>query len=311
MAGFFASAVIVPHSGSSLQYATVGETNDIRQQGGPMKIALIQQHATTNKRDNLERGLAALKEAAAGGARLVCYPELAFEPFYPQKLPTDDIRELAEPVPGPTTRAFMAEAKRLGIVIVLNLFELDGDKTYDCSPVIDSDGSLIGKARMAHVCEYEGFHEQHYYTQGNLGAPVFNTACGRIGIAICYDRHYPEYMRALKLHGAELVIVPQAGAVGEWPEGLYEAEMRVAAFQNGYFTALCNRVGKESVLTFSGESFVCDPKGRVIAKAATGSDDILYCDINSDEIPESAAERYFLHDLRPEDMGGWENGGGY
>ena len=103
------------------------------------------------------------------------------------------------------------------------------------------------------------------------------------------------------------MIVPQAGAMGEWPEGLYEAEMRVAAFQNGYFTALCNRVGKEPVLTFSAESFVCDPKGTVIAKAATGRDEILYSDIDIDEIPGSAAERYFLPDRRPEDIGGWEN----
>ncbi|NOY22759.1 MAG: carbon-nitrogen hydrolase family protein [Acidobacteria bacterium] len=271
-----------------------------------MKIALVQQHAITDKRDNLKRGLIALKEAAAAGAKLVCYAELAFEPFYPQELPTGDIRELAEPVPGPITEAFIAEAKRLGIVVVLNLFELEGDKTYDCSPVIDADGSLIGKTRMVHVPDYKRFHEQHYYTPGDLGAPVFNTACGRIGIAICYDRHYPEYIRALKLNGAELVIIPQAGAVGEWPDGLYEAEMRVAAFQNGYFTALCNRVGKEPAIEFAGESFVCDPKGRVIAKAATGRDEILYCDVDFDEIPGSAAELHFLPDRRPEDTGGWQ-----
>ena len=270
-----------------------------------MKIALVQQHATRDKMDNLERGLAVLEEAAAGGAKLICYAELAFEPFYPQKLPTGDIRELAEPVPGPTTDAFASKAAELGVVVVLNLFELDGDRTFDCSPVIDADGSLLGKTRMVHVCEYEGFHEQHYYTQGDLGAPVFDTAAGRIGIAICYDRHYPEYMRALKLNGAQLVVVPQAGAVGEWPEGLYKAEMQVAAFQNGYFTALCNRVGKEPAITFAGESFVCDPKGRVIAKAATGRDEILYCDIDFDLIPESPADRHFLPDRRPEDSTGW------
>ena len=101
---------------------------------------------------------------------------------------------------------------------------------------------------MVHITDYACFHEQGYYTPGDTGAPVYDTRVGRIGVAICYDRHYPEYMRALALAGAELVVVPQAGAVGEWPEGLYEAEMRVAAFQNGYFTALCNRVGKEERL---------------------------------------------------------------
>ncbi len=101
---------------------------------------------------------------------------------------------------------------------------------------------------MIHITEYHCFHEQGYYAPGDTGAPVYDTAAGRIGVAICYDRHYPEYMRALALEGAELVIVPQAGSVGEWPAGLYEAEMQVAAFQNGYFTALCNRVGPEECL---------------------------------------------------------------
>ena len=99
-------------------------------------------------------------------------------------------------------------------------------------------------------------------------------------MAICYDRHFPEYMRALAVKGADLVIVPQAGAVDEWPEGLYEAEMRVAAFQNGYFTALCNRVGKEDCLDFAGESFVCGPDGEVIARGAKSEDAILYADID-------------------------------
>ena len=138
----------------------------------------------------------------------------------------------------------------------LNLFEKDGEYTYDTSPVIDSDGSLIGKTRMVHIPDYENFHERCYYSPGNLGPGVFQTAVGKLGIAICYDRHYPEYMRAMAVKGAELVIIPQAGAVGEWTDGMYEAEMRVASFQNGYYTALCNRVGKEEKLEFSGESFV-------------------------------------------------------
>lgn len=269
---------------------------------GSMKIALVQQHATTDKADNLKRGLTALEKVAAAGAKLVCYAELAFEPFYPQKLPIGDIRELAEPIPGPVTKVFMERASELGVVVVLNLFERDGDATYDCSPVIDADGTLLGKTRMVHICEYKGFHEQHYYGPGNLGGPVFDTAAGQIGVAICYDRHYPEYMRALKLKGAQLVVVPQAGAVGEWPDGLFEAEMRVAAFQNGYFTALCNRVGKEPAITFAGESFVCDPKGQVITCASSGTDEILYSDIDFDLIPNSPAERHFLPDRRPEDI---------
>ena len=139
--------------------------------------------------------------------------------------------------------------------------------------MIDADGTLLGVTRMIHITDYDGFHEQGYYAPGDTGAPVYDTRVGRVGVAICYDRHYPEYMRALAVGGAELVVVPQAGTVGEWPEGLYEAELRVAAFQNGYFTALCNRVGAEERLTFGGESFVCAPDGRVLARAGGGRRD--------------------------------------
>jgi N-carbamoylputrescine amidase len=240
------------------------------------RIALVQQHATRDKSANVERGLRALERAAAEGAKLVCYAELAFEWFHPQRPAGAGVAELAEPVPGPTTEAFARLARQLGVVVVLNLFERDGDRCYDTSPVLDADGRLLGRTRMVHITDYPCFHEQGYYTPGDTGAPVYATAAGRLGVAICYDRHYPEYMRALALQGTDLVLVPQAGAVGEWPEGLYEGEMRVAAFQNGYFVALCNRVGPEECLTFAGESFVCAPDGVVVARAPAGRDHILY-----------------------------------
>jgi len=107
-------------------------------------------------------------------------------------------------------------------------------------------------------------------------------------------------MRALALGGAEIVFIPQAGAIGEWPEGLYEAEMRVSAFQNGFFTALCNRVGEEECLTFSGESFVCDPEGNVIARAGLRTDEILFCDLDTEKCKLSHAKRLFFRDRRPE-----------
>ena len=134
---------------------------------------------------------------------------------------------------------------------------------------------------------------------------MYDTAVGKIRVAICYDRHYPEYMRALGVAGAELVVVPQAGAVGEWPDGLYEAELQVASFQNGYYTALCNRVGKEPRLEFSGESFVCDPSGRVIAQAGQGTEEILDCDLDLGLVPRSHARRLFYRDRRPELYAGW------
>ena len=270
-----------------------------------IKIALVQQAAQDDRQANREKGLAAVEEAAAQGASIVCFAELAFDPFWPQERATDELLAHAEQIPGPTTDVFAELACKHKLVIILNLFERAGDKTYDSSPVIDADGSLLGVTRMVHIAELEGFYEQGYYAPGDRGVPVYDTAHGRIGVAICYDRHYPEYMRTMALNGAQLVVTPQAGAVGEWPEGLYEAEMRVAAFQNGYFSALCNRVGPEPHLTFAGQSFVCDPMGKIIAQAGEGTEEILYCDIDLDQVASSPARTLFLRDRRPELYGEW------
>ncbi len=270
-----------------------------------MRIALIQQHATRDKAANVARGIANLEAAARGGAQVACFAELAFEWFHPQRPADSDFRSLAEPVSGPLVTAFRLKARELGIVVVLNLFEHDGDRTFDTSPVIDADGTLLGVTRMVHITEYACFHEQGYYTPGDTGAPVYRTRAGNIGVAICYDRHFPEYMRALAVAGADLVIVPQAGAVDEWPEGLYEAEMRVSAFQNGYYVALCNRVGAEDCLDFAGESFVCAPDGEVIARAGRGTDEIVFAEIDPVRTDASHARRLFLKHRRPELYAEW------
>lgn len=269
------------------------------------RIALVQQPAGADKQANVARGLRAVEAAAAAGAELVCFAELAFEPFYPQCRAAPGFERRAEPIPGPTTEAFAALARRLGVVVVLNLFERAGGLCYDTSPVLDADGRLLGRTRMIHITDYEGFHEQGYYTPGDTGAPVYETRAGRVGVAICYDRHFPESMRALALGGADLVLVPQAGTVGEWPEGLFEAELRVAAFQNGYFAALCNRVGADGNLTFAGESFVCAPDGRVVARAPRGEEHLLLADVDLAAADRSHARRLFLRDRRPELYGAW------
>lgn len=270
-----------------------------------MKIALVQQFATPDKEHNVARGLAALERAARDGATVIAFPELGFEPFHPQRPATSEPWELAESVPGPLTDRFSRKARELGVVVVLNLYERDGNRAFDCSPVIDADGTILGRTRMIHITDYPCFHEQGYYTPGDTGAPVYRTKAGAIGVAICYDRHYPEYMRALALGGADVVVVPQAGSVGEWPEGLYEGEMQVSAFQNGYFVALCNRVGPEDCLTFGGESFVCAPDGRVMARAAALEEEILHADLDIGEAAVSHARRLFLQHRRPELYAAW------
>jgi predicted amidohydrolase len=270
-----------------------------------MKIALIQQHAGHDTRDNLARGLRALEDAARAGAELAGFAELAFEHCHPQRPASGDVSSLAEPIDGPLVTAFRAKARELGIVVVINYFERAGGHTYDASPVIDADGTLLGVTRMIHITEYALFHEQGYYTPGDTGAPVYETRAGRIGVAICYDRHYPEYMRALTLNGADVVMVPQAGTAGEWPEGLYEGEMRVAALQNGYYVALCNRVGREERLDFSGESFVCNPRGDVIARGPLNEDHVLLTEVDLSAVEQSHARQLFLKHRRPELYAAW------
>ena len=244
--------------------------------------------------------------AARNGARLVAFPELAIDGFFPQRENDPAAAALAEPIPGPIADRVAARSAELGVVTVFNMYELGDDgRRYDSSPVFDSDGSLLGVTRMVHITEYACFHEQGYYAEGDRDAPVYDTAVGRVGVAICYDRHYPEYMRRLGELDAQLVVIPQAGSVGEWPEGLYEAEVRVAAFQNGYYAALCNRVGAEERLTFAGESFVVDPEGTVIAAAPEGTEAILYADIDLRSCASSTARRLFWRDRRPSLYRAW------
>lgn len=263
-------------------------------------IALIQQKAGPDPEANLRLGLKNAREAAASGADIIAFAEVAFQQFFPQQRLTGDRFRFTEPIPGPTTDAFSALARELGVVFVLNLYERDGDKAYDSSPVIDADGSLLGVTRMMHITHYDGFFEQDYYDPGDRGAPVFETRFGRIGVCICYDRHYPEFLRALAVQQADLVVVPQAGAVGEWPDGVYEAELQAGSFQHGFYMALANRVGEESVLTFEGSSFVTDPNGSVVARAPAHEETTLMVDLDLSLVEHSAARTLFMQHRRPD-----------
>jgi predicted amidohydrolase len=271
-----------------------------------MRLALAQLSAGLDRQDNLRRVLEAMDQAKAEGAEVIAFPELAIDRFFPQREHDSSAASCAEPIPGPAADAVAGKAKEHSLVTVFNMYEQDEqDRRFDSSPVFDSDGTCLGVTRMVHICDYECFHEQEYYHAGDNGAPVYQTSAGAIGVAICYDRHYPEFMRALGVAGAELVVIPQAGAQDEWPEGLYEAEVRTAAFQNGYFAALCNRVGKEEKLTFAGESFVVDPKGQVISRGKTLEDDILITDIDLSDCKTSPARTLFWRDRRPDLYGEW------
>ena len=272
-----------------------------------MDIALVQQFLPDDPHEAFQQGLNAIRDAAEAGAALVVFPELSFTPFYP-RIPaaerTEDVLDLAESVPGPTTEAVAEIAEEYGVVVVFNLLERDGDQTYDTSPVIDADGSLLGGARMMHVPDYEHFHERGYYTPGDTGAPVYDTAVGRLGVATCYDRHYPEYLRALALQGAEVVAIPQAGVAGEWPEGLYESEVQVASFQHGFYAAMAIRVGQEEAMLFEGRSLVTGPEGRIVAEAPSGTAILLLASIDLDRCADVPARTRFLPDRRPDQYEG-------
>ena len=271
-----------------------------------MRIALAQLSAGLDREKNLDRALDAMVQARASGADLISFPELAIERFFPQQRHDPTARDRAEPIPGPTSDTIAAKAKELELVTIFNMYERDAEnRTFDSSPVFDADGTFLGVTRMVHITDYACFHEQEYYDAGDHGAPVYRTKVGAVGVAICYDRHYPEYMRALGVAGAELVVIPQAGAVGEWPDGLYEAEVRTAAFQNGYFAALCNRVGEEERLTFGGESFVVDPDGSVVARGPRLKDDLVVADIDLSACATSHARTLFWRDRRPDLYGSW------
>jgi N-carbamoylputrescine amidase len=271
-----------------------------------MRVALVQQAAGPDRHANLDRTIAAMRQARSGGADLVAFAELAIDRFFPQLERSPAARDLAEPIPGPAADRIAAAARELSLVTVFNQYERAPDgRCFDSSPVFDADGALLGVTRMVHIAELEFFHEKRYYEPGDRGAPVYATRAGRVGVAICYDRHFPEYMRALGTAGADVVVIPQAGAVDEWPEGLYEAEVRTAAFQNGYFAALCNRVGAEEKLVFAGESFVVDPEGQVIARGRRLEEDLVFADADLTRCARSTARRLFFRDRRPELYGTW------
>jgi len=271
-----------------------------------MRVALAQLPAGPERAANLIRALDVMGEAKRQGADLIVFPEVILDRFFPQHPDDREALQLAEPIPGPSTDRIAARARALGLVTVFNLYELSSEgNRFDSSPVFDADGRLLGITRMLHITDFEGFHEQAFYHPGDRGVPVYDTRVGKVGVAICYDRHYPEVMRALGVAGAELVVIPQAGTLGEWPEGLYEAEVRTAAFQNGYFAALANRVGEEGKLRFSGESFAVDPEGRVIARGKSQEEDLVLADLDLSLCASSTARRLFWRDRRPELYRGW------
>lgn len=265
-----------------------------------MKIACAQFRHEEERTASLDKAVDWIARAAADGADLIVFPELALDFFFPQVRADSSYFDLGEPIPGPITERFQAAAAEHGIVTVINVFERAAPgRYYDASPVIDSDGALLGVSRMLHIAEEPGYNEKYYYWPGDSGAPVYQTKIGPLGVAICYDRHFPEHFRALALGGAELVVVPTATSTSEAAfRDIWEIEMQAAAVANQIFIAVANRVGVDGELDFFGQSFVVEPLGRVIACASAGEEELLTADLDRGLVEQARRQLPFLRDLR-------------
>jgi len=262
-----------------------------------MRIALVQMSMEESPEPNLGKALAYVREAAGKGAELVCFPELQFSPFFPQS-PGGDASRYAMGIDHPAMRSLQQACRELDLVAVPNLYLEEGGKRYDASPVIDSDGTILGASKMVHIVQMPLFYEQDYYTPSDSGFQVYRTSRGRVGVVICFDRHYPESTRSCALKGAQLIVIPTANVKGE-PLELFEWELRVAAVQSGVFIALCNRVGLEHGMDFCGRSLVVDPNGELVARADEGQQ-VLYAEVDLDLIGHSREARPYLKLRRPE-----------
>ncbi|MCH2114118.1 MAG: acyltransferase [Pirellulales bacterium] len=259
------------------------------------------------KESMIDKHVDMLVQAAEQGAQVVCLQELFYGPYFCCE---QDAKwyELTEPVPGgPTTKRFQELAKKHQIVLVLPVYEEDLPGVYyNTAAVIDADGSYLGKFRKMHIPHCApGFWEKFYFRPGNLGYPVFETRIGKVGVYICYDRHFPEGARCLGLNGAEIVFNPSATVAG-LSEYLWSIEQPAHAVANQYFVGAINRPGIEEpwrMGEFYGQSYFCDPRGKMLAVASRDQDEIVLADMDLDLIREVRNTWQFFRDRRPESYG--------
>jgi N-carbamoylputrescine amidase len=256
------------------------------------------------KQAMLEKHLPLIEQAGRKRVQVLCLQELFYGPYFCAEQNTRWY-PLAEPVPeGPTIRRLQKLAKKHRMVLIAPVYEVEIPGVYyNTAAVIDADGRYLGKYRKHHIPHcHPGFWEKFYFTPGNLGYPVFDTRYAKVGVYICYDRHFPEGARVLGLKGAEIVFNPSATVAG-LSEYLWELEQPAHAVANGYFIAAINRVGHEkpwNIGEFYGKSYFCDPRGKIIAQASRNKDELLVADLNLDLIQEVRSTWQFFRDRRPE-----------
>ncbi len=264
-----------------------------------MRTALVQFAASNDVGENLDKTESLLEQASAQGAQIVCLQECFNTWFFAQRI-DPECQDLAEPVDGASVTRMRAVAKRLNLHIVVPFYEraMPGE-LYNSTVLISDQGEILGGYRKHHLPMSSHFNEKFYFRPGNSGFPVFDTSIGRIGIMICYDRHFPEAARALGLGGAEYVFVPTATTTRGFSRSVWEPELRGHAIANGFWVVGVNRVGVELESTYYGASVMVDPIGNIVAQAGDG-EEVVVADLPRGRVEEVRKMWPFYRDRRPD-----------
>lgn len=275
-----------------------------------VRVALVQRSVSLDPAENLKATVADMETAAQQGAQIICTQELFRSQYFCQ---TEDHAhfELAETIPGPSSAAFAALAKKHGVVIVASLFEKRAAGLYHNTAVVfDADGSDLGMYRKMHIPDDPLFYEKFYFTPGDLGFKVFETQFGKVGVLICWDQWYPEAARLTALAGAEILFYPTAigwhpaekSQYGVAQHDSWETIQRSHAIANGVYVASANRIGHEGDpqggIEFWGQSFICNPSGTILSKASVDQPEILMAECDLDRLDEQRTHWPFLRDRR-------------
>lgn len=270
-----------------------------------IKAAVTQISAVEDTQAMIEKHVAAVEEAAAQGVQVMCFQELFSNLYF---CVVEDYKwfELAEKIPGPTTDRMCELAKKFNMVIVVPMYEyVQPGIYYNTAVIIDADGAILGKYRKVHMPHVADCgHEKLYFKPGNLGFPVFDTRYCKLGVYICYDRHFPEGARILGLKGADLVFIP-AATLKSVSSHLWHVEQRAHAIANGYYVGTCNRIGTERLAdgVYYGSSYFVSPTGQILVQGSEDKDEIITAELDLSLIRKTRMEWAFYRDRRTEVYG--------
>ncbi len=263
-----------------------------------VKIAGIQMNCCREKEQNVKKALRLASIAADGGAKIICFQQLANTHWFPADIQAEHFA-MAEEVPGPTTALMQEMARRCEAAIVLPLFEKDPSGVYySTAVVIDAGGEILGKYRKVHVPQIPFWEEKAYFQPGNLGFPVFSTRYARVGVQICWDNFFPEGGRILALKGAQVIFSPTAAAFDS--QAKWEKVICSNAATSGVYIFRVNRVGKESKQHFYGKSFCATPDGELVDQPSGAQEGVVMAEIDLSEIERTRRVWTFWRDRRPE-----------